>query len=205
MTGKQNFVLQVLMAIFFPLQGFFNCLVYLRPRYLRSKSRNPNASARRIIYLSLHHESHPIHRLQNTNGGTVPWEREEDRMYTRSTTASYYSAGNSRLRSVEELDSNDDASFSITSVNAIASVSDYNRGCDEIAPDAKNVEVESNVNMNDDIGRDEIVLNAKNVKKVPNAYINDDREPPGSAVVESLPVPNSYDREPPDSSMLPAK
>ncbi|KAL3815478.1 hypothetical protein ACHAXA_000715 [Cyclostephanos tholiformis] len=36
LTGKQSFLLQVLMAIFFPLQGFFNCLIYLRPRYLRS-------------------------------------------------------------------------------------------------------------------------------------------------------------------------
>jgi hypothetical protein len=141
------------MAIFFPLQGFFNCLIYLRPRYLRSKSRNPDAPVRRIIYLALHHESHPIHGLQHMNGGAVSGETEEDRMrlrYRRSTTASYYSVGNSkhRQRSAGEID-NDDASFSMNTENAIASVSDYNRGRDEIAPDAKNGEGASNANGND--------------------------------------------------------
>jgi len=32
------------MAIFFPLQGFFNAIIYLRPRYLKHKSANPNRS-----------------------------------------------------------------------------------------------------------------------------------------------------------------
>jgi hypothetical protein len=147
-------MLQVLMAFFFPLQGFFNCLTYLRPRYLRSKSRNPNATVRRIIYLALHHESHPIHGLQSMNGGVVQGETEEERMryrYRRSTTASFYSVGNSKHRQslTGEID-NDDASFSMNTVNAIASVSDYNRGRDEIALDAKNDEEgASNANSND--------------------------------------------------------
>lgn len=32
------------MAIFFPLQGFFNAIIYLRPRYLKHKQANPNRS-----------------------------------------------------------------------------------------------------------------------------------------------------------------
>lgn len=32
------------MAIFFPLQGFFNAIIYLRPRYLKHKQANPDKS-----------------------------------------------------------------------------------------------------------------------------------------------------------------
>lgn len=32
------------MAIFFPLQGFFNAIIYLRPRYLKQKQKNPDRS-----------------------------------------------------------------------------------------------------------------------------------------------------------------
>ena len=32
------------MAIFFPLQGFFNAIIYLRPRYLKQKKENPDRS-----------------------------------------------------------------------------------------------------------------------------------------------------------------
>jgi len=32
------------MAIFFPLQGFFNAIIYLRPRYLKQKQANPDRS-----------------------------------------------------------------------------------------------------------------------------------------------------------------
>ena len=42
--GKTYYPLLVLMAIFFPLQGFFNAIIYLRPRYLKHKSANPNRS-----------------------------------------------------------------------------------------------------------------------------------------------------------------
>jgi len=125
-TGKNSFVLLVLMATFFPLQGFFNCLVYLRPRYLRSRSRNPDEPVRRVMWLALHHESHPIHGLQtqhSPDGQAV--ETEEERRRRRSLTASFYSMGNSRRQSNESID-NDDVSCSINTVNAIASVSDYN-------------------------------------------------------------------------------
>ena len=32
------------MAIFFPLQGFFNAMIYLRPRYLKHKEADPKRS-----------------------------------------------------------------------------------------------------------------------------------------------------------------
>eukprot|EP00571_Detonula_confervacea_P012427 CAMPEP_0172304196 /NCGR_PEP_ID=MMETSP1058-20130122/5628_1 /TAXON_ID=83371 /ORGANISM="Detonula confervacea, Strain CCMP 353" /LENGTH=431 /DNA_ID=CAMNT_0013015321 /DNA_START=305 /DNA_END=1600 /DNA_ORIENTATION=+ len=127
-TGNNSYVLLVLMAIFFPLQGFFNCLVYLRPRYLRSKSRNRDATVRRLMYLTLHHESHPIHGLQNMN--RRGHQEVDERGRRRSLTASYYSMGNSKFRanSIGEsgADNSCDASYSINTVNAIASASDYN-------------------------------------------------------------------------------
>lgn len=126
-TGNNNFVLLVLMAIFFPLQGFFNCLIYLRPRYLRCRSRNPDAPVRRLIYLSLYHESHPIHAPPQQDGGQ-PGETEEDRRRRRSSTGSFYSMGNSKLRASSGEGGNVESGVydDVNTVNAIASVSDYN-------------------------------------------------------------------------------
>lgn len=42
--GITYFPLLVLMSIFFPLQGFFNCLIYLRPRYLKERRKSPEKS-----------------------------------------------------------------------------------------------------------------------------------------------------------------
>ena len=39
--SKQNFVVMCLGAVFFPLQGFFNCIIYLRPRYLTFQTIHP--------------------------------------------------------------------------------------------------------------------------------------------------------------------
>lgn len=98
--GKNNFVLLVLMAIFFPLQGFFNCLVYLRPRYLRCRSRNPDASVRQVMMLALYHESHSIHRkgIAQATSNAPPAEIKMQEKPQRSSTASFYSIGNSKVQ-----------------------------------------------------------------------------------------------------------
>lgn len=51
--GKTYYPLLVLMAIFFPLQGFFNAIIYLRPRYLKHKQANPNRSFLSICWTVL--------------------------------------------------------------------------------------------------------------------------------------------------------
>lgn len=42
--GKRNFIVWILVAIFMPLQGFFNCVVFIRPRILSYKKSNPDSS-----------------------------------------------------------------------------------------------------------------------------------------------------------------
>lgn len=42
MNKQPPFAVIALFAIFFPLQGFFNALVYFRPRYLRYRKENPD-------------------------------------------------------------------------------------------------------------------------------------------------------------------
>lgn len=137
--GRNEFVLLVLMATFFPLQGFFNCLIYLRPRYLRSKSRNRDATLRRLLWLTLHHEGHPIHGTDQQRrlpagrqgdavdgrGGEGDGYAEHDRR--RSDTASFYSMGNSRnnRRPSDNLESDESGFDDVNTVAAIASVSDY--------------------------------------------------------------------------------
>jgi len=44
MEKSPPFAVIALFAIFFPLQGFFNALVYFRPRYLRYRQENPEVN-----------------------------------------------------------------------------------------------------------------------------------------------------------------
>jgi hypothetical protein len=47
--GTPPFALKVLQVIFFPLQGFFNCLIYLRPRFLRLTAKHPYIAVCELI------------------------------------------------------------------------------------------------------------------------------------------------------------
>jgi hypothetical protein len=47
--SKPPFALVVCQVIFFPSQGFFNMLIYLRPRYMRMAAKHPDASQWTII------------------------------------------------------------------------------------------------------------------------------------------------------------
>merc|ERR1712032_1028810 len=47
--GYVEFPVIFLFAIFFPLQGLFNAMVYFRPRFLSYMAANPNMSLRNII------------------------------------------------------------------------------------------------------------------------------------------------------------
>ena len=97
-TGHNSTILLLLMAIFFPFQGFFVFIVYCRPRYVRCKSRNPNLSARELLWLTLF----PQEQDHNTNwlpGDTLAAVGRGDNNQggsnkRRSITASFYSVGN---------------------------------------------------------------------------------------------------------------
>jgi len=47
--GQPPFPLMVFQVIFFPMQGVFNFLTYLRPRYLRTKAKHPNISTCELL------------------------------------------------------------------------------------------------------------------------------------------------------------
>lgn len=42
--GRRSFTTWLLMAIFMPLQGFFNAIVFIRPRFIALRQRHPNLS-----------------------------------------------------------------------------------------------------------------------------------------------------------------
>lgn len=141
-TGQNNFALQLLMAVFFPLQGFFNSLIYLRPRYLRARSRNPLFSFKQLFFIALHHDGHPIHgtttRPSAVNADPRPqWERQRE-----SPTASEYSLGprNQIGQSADDeyTDAAEDGLYSVAdTVNAKADESEFkNRGVIEEAQNA---------------------------------------------------------------------
>ena len=140
------------MAIFFPLQGFFNFLVYCRPRYLRCKSRNPNLTTRKLLWLTLHPEEHTKSRGQAaTQERQAPHVVREDynqrgRGNRRSVTASYYSVGNS----IGRYQDTDDDYTAINTVKAVADENDYRLpdrdGTNDNAGDTSDVQEETRSN-----------------------------------------------------------
>mmetsp|Transcript_15479 Transcript_15479/g.23517 ORF Transcript_15479/g.23517 Transcript_15479/m.23517 type:complete len:383 (+) Transcript_15479:141-1289(+) len=48
-TGKTFYSILILMATFFPLGGFFNFCIYCRPRYLKAREKNKEASSFLIV------------------------------------------------------------------------------------------------------------------------------------------------------------
>ena len=131
-TGRNNFVLQLLMAIFFPLQGFFNSLIYIRPRYLRARSRNPTFSMRRLFLIALHHDSHPVHLITTRPSAVnnVVDTRPEFERQLESPTASDYSIGPRQIDPSTEdgysSDVVDDGIYSVAdTVNARADESEF--------------------------------------------------------------------------------
>jgi len=155
-TGNNSTTLLVLMAIFFPLQGFFNFLVYCRPRYLRCKSRNPNLSTRKLLWLALHPEEHTKNRGQAAT-------RERQRQYAggeendrrvgrdrRSLTASYYSVGNNFAKYPHN--TGDDYT-DINTVKAVADENDYRRpDREKEEQDREKIEQDRNRNSDDASG-----------------------------------------------------
>jgi len=173
-TGHNEFALLVLMAIFFPLQGFFNALIYIRPRYLRCRSRNPGKSWRYLFYIALHRDGHPIHGTP-TRGSSLPMENRRDMRADgrrRSSTASFYSTGNSkrRLSAGSNYSSDGEASCSVAdTVNARADESEFRKNnkskgedaldavtedCDEDAPQVN----ESDDSADDDGTADDVEM-----------------------------------------------
>ena len=143
------------MATFFPLQGFFNCIVYIRPKYLRSKSRNPDATFKRLLWLTLHHESHPINESMTLEEQRMAQRTEEERI---RQSAMYYSVGNSKNPQFTQYLESDD----INTANAgVASLSDYTPDARAAIAEAKRLEKEgeerrlSDVNETDSKGGEE--------------------------------------------------
>lgn len=159
-TGHQSTALLVLMAIFFPLQGFFNFLVFCRPRYLRCKSRNAGLPTHKILWLALQPEDHTRNRGRATNDRQRPSAGREvnyrqgcadrltttsynatqasnNRKYPHNTDRSYYAIQTSK-------NATDDDYSEINTVKAVADDSDFRRPDSEIedqndnrdAPDA---------------------------------------------------------------------
>lgn len=107
------------MAVFFPLQGFFNCLIYIRPRYLRARSRNPTFSTRQLFFIALHHDSHPVHLMTTRPSAVnVAVTRPEFERQRESPTASDYSLG------PRQIDPSAEDSYSSDVIDEMYSVAD---------------------------------------------------------------------------------
>eukprot|EP00986_Skeletonema_menzelii_P020634 scaffold31865_cov166-Skeletonema_menzelii.AAC.2 len=134
-------------------QGFFNFLVYCRPRYLRCKSRNPTFSTRKLLWLALHPEDHLKSRGQAaTRERQTPYGGREDNNHRggsdrRSVTSSYYSVGNNFPKYPH--DTGDDYT-AINTVKAVADENDYRlpdrEGKSYNASDTSDVEDETRIN-----------------------------------------------------------
>eukprot|EP00984_Skeletonema_dohrnii_P022716 scaffold11812_cov137-Skeletonema_dohrnii-CCMP3373.AAC.4 len=103
--------------------GFFNFLVYCRPRYLRCKSRNPNLSTRKLLWLALQPEDHTKRRGQPaTRERQTPESDQRSSRDRRSITQSYYSVDNNFAKYPHN--TGDDYT-AINTVKAVADENDY--------------------------------------------------------------------------------
>jgi len=50
---SEFYPLSVATVTFFPLQGFLNCLIYMRPRYINYRQNNPNSSIVSLLWKSI--------------------------------------------------------------------------------------------------------------------------------------------------------
>lgn len=138
-TGNNSTALLVLMAIFFPLQGFFNFLVFCRPRYLRCKSRNPGLKTRQLLWMTLHPEDDTKNRGPAATRGGQPRPTDR-RRYTgrdrRSMTQSYYTVETSHnyRRSYPTSDDYSD----VNTVKAVADENDFRRPEDDKVEEGDN-------------------------------------------------------------------
>ena len=53
MTGEQSFPIWILVAIFMPLQGFFNFIVFVRPRLISLRRREPDLSFKQALLITV--------------------------------------------------------------------------------------------------------------------------------------------------------
>ncbi len=66
-NGTPSFGLRCFITIFLPWQGFWNAIIYIRPRYMRNREKNPNMS----IWQAIFTEDEYDHRLgARTNRST---------------------------------------------------------------------------------------------------------------------------------------
>ncbi|KAL7530997.1 hypothetical protein ACHAXR_003792 [Thalassiosira sp. AJA248-18] len=68
-TGGGYFAIYFLNGFFFPMQGIFNAIIYLRPRYLRYKQEQPSASFSSLLGQTL---GKPLGGMSCCGGVTVP-------------------------------------------------------------------------------------------------------------------------------------
>ena len=75
----RNFYFPVvaLMKIFLPLQGFWNCFIYIRPRYAAIRLRHPDMPLRRVLSIVLHstENENVIFSSPNYSFPSLPWGR----------------------------------------------------------------------------------------------------------------------------------
>jgi len=74
-TDSRIYPLYILVAIFCPLQGFFNFLIYIKPAYTRFRANNPSKSVRFVLHQALFNPNVP--QLYYSNDRPDPHPIEE--------------------------------------------------------------------------------------------------------------------------------
>lgn len=52
-AGRRSFALWITMSFFMPLQGFFNAIVFIRPRVIKLRQKNPDLSFSKLLLVTL--------------------------------------------------------------------------------------------------------------------------------------------------------
>ena len=52
-AGRRSFALWITMSVFMPLQGFFNAIVFIRPRFISLREKNPEISFLKLFLVAI--------------------------------------------------------------------------------------------------------------------------------------------------------
>jgi hypothetical protein len=126
--GKPGiFILQIVSYIMFPLQGFFNFIIFIRPLYLQRRKDCSTESRVQTIILVLHGEKSPplvassnhLKRTNTTSNHSNNGNYKCDLSNRCSSGDSNHARSNDRLDSFQHLESIDEASFEMPSESPI--------------------------------------------------------------------------------------
>lgn len=160
-------VIHILMRTFFPMQGFFNLLVYARPELRRIRNRNPNMSLKRALHIMIF-APNSLERRRISVIGTEAGRQSQRNSALAAKMKKALEESRKQNRNVQRTDA-DGSYMSVTRMNshlhssiesgrvALALPNDENAISISIAPRKNETETEQECELNNHTNHTEVI------------------------------------------------